>query len=393
MHMLFYLAIIILTGIVVSKILGKFKLPNVTGYLIAGILIGPSILGLIPSNVIGNFSVISEMALAFIAYSIGSELNLERLKKIGKGILPITFFESFFPMLFVSLGTIFIFKQPIFMGIILGAISAATAPAATIMVIKQYHARGPVVETLLPVVALDDAAAIMYFGIASSIGKALIDKSATISIINMILIPLLEIILALLLGLLTGIIVAFISKKVKGEDELLSLIIAFIFLISGIAIQLNLSSLLTCMMFGATLANIIPSNRKVFTTIEQFTPPILILFFVISGVELNFSVLKTVGILGIVYVILRSLGKFFGAYIGSAISNSPKTVKQFLGLTLLPQAGVAIGLSMIAQNILPSPYGEQIRSIVLGGVIIYELIGPYIVRITLVKAGEIVEKN
>lgn len=389
MHMLFYLGIILFTGMIMAKILSKFKLPNVTGYLIAGLIIGPSVLGIIPQESSDKLSIISEAALSFIAYSIGSEFNIQNLKRLGKGIITITVFEALTAVALVDLVMIFVLKQSIPFSLVLGAIAAATAPAATLMVIRQYKAKGPLVNTLLPVVAIDDAVGIIAFGISTTIAKALVSNTESISIVKIIFIPLLEIFFSLLIGFIMGILLTYLCKKAKGEDGLLSLVIATLFATAGIAISLELSSLLACMMVGATLTNLDPNNKKAFTTVERFTPPVLISFFTIAGVQLNLSILKEVGLIGIVYVIVRVVGKMLGAFLGSKIANFPKTVQKYLGFTLIPQAGVAIGLSMVAQNTLPSPYGAQARTIVLAGTVIYELVGPMITKIALIKAGEI----
>jgi Kef-type K+ transport system membrane component KefB len=389
MHILFYLAVILLTGIVTAKILAKIKLPNVTGYLIAGLIIGPSVLGIIPKGSVDKLSIISEVALAFIAYSIGSEFNLTHIKKMSRGIILITLLQSLMATLLVTLTMIFIFGKSISFSIILGAIAAATAPAATLMVIRQYNAKGPLVNTLLPVVAMDDAVCIMAFGIATTIAKALISSTKNISVFSLIVSPIIEIVSALIIGFLMGIFLILISKKARGEDELLSIVIATIFATAGIAIRFNLSSLLACMMVGATLTNLAPNNKKVFTVVEGFTPPIFVSFFTIAGIQLDLSVLKSVGMIGAAYIIVRVIGKVFGSYLGAKISEAPDNIKKYLGYTLLPQAGVAIGLSMIVQNILPDPYGIQIRAIILAATVIYELLGPLITKKALMKAGEI----
>lgn len=389
MHMLFYIAIVLFAGMFFAKILAKFKLPNVTGYLIAGLIIGPSILGIIPKEGADKLSIISEAALSFIAYSIGSEFNIENLRNVGRGVIVITIFEALTAVALVDMSMIFIFKQSVPFSLVLGAIAAATAPAATLMVIRQYKAKGPVVNTLLPVVAMDDAVGIIAFGISTTIAKAILNNSTNISVFKIIFIPLLEIFFALLLGFMMGIILTYLSKKARGEDGLLSIIIAVLFATTGIAIRFELSSLLACMMVGATLINIDPNNKRAFTTVERFTPPVLISFFTIAGVQLDLSILKDVGVLGIAYVIIRVIGKMLGAYLGARISKFPSTVQKYLGYTLIPQAGVAIGLSMVAQNTLPHPYGVEIRTIVLAGTVIYELVGPMITKMALIKAGEI----
>lgn len=389
MHMLFYIAVILFAGMGTAKILSKFKLPNVTGYLIAGLIIGPSLLGIIPKEASDKLSIISEAALSFIAYSIGSEFNIENLKRVGKGVIIITVLEALTAVFLVDIVMIFVLGQPVAFSLVLGAIAAATAPAATLMVVRQYKAKGPVVDTLLPVVAMDDAVGIMAFGISTTIAQTLVKNSGSISIAKIILIPLFEIVAALAIGFGMGILLTYLSKKVKGEDGLLSIVIAVLFATAGIAIRFNLSSLLACMMIGATLTNLDPNNKRAFTTVDRFTPPVLISFFTIAGVQLDLSILKEVGLLGIVYIVVRVVGKMLGAYLGAKISDFPDTVQKYLGFTLIPQAGVAIGLSMIAQNTLPSPYGAQVRTIVLAGTVIYELLGPMITKTALIKAGEI----
>lgn len=389
MNILFYVAIILLIGMFTAKILSRFKLPNVTGYIIAGLIIGPSLLDIVPNDVSHQLEIVSEVALAFIAYSIGSEFNFAELKKMSKGIFTITFLQSFAAIVFVMVPMMLIFNQPFSFSLILGAISSATAPAATVMVIKQYKAKGDLVNTLLPVVAIDDAVCIIAFGISSSIAKALSSNAAGLSIYNMLVVPLTEVLLSLGLGLLMGILLIILIKRIEGENELLSMIIAVILVTAAICIRFNLSSLLSCMMIGATIVNVMPNFKKAFTIIEGFTPPVYIAFFTISGVELDIAVLKTVGIIGIGYIIFRVLGKVLGAYAGAAISKSPENVRKYLGFTLIPQAGVAIGLSMMAQNILPDPYGAQVRAIVLAATVVYELLGPSLTRKALIKAGEI----
>ncbi|SHI16835.1 cation:proton antiporter [Sporanaerobacter acetigenes] len=389
MHMLFYISVILFAGMGTAKILSKFKLPNVTGYLIAGLIIGPSLLGIIPKEASDKLSIISEAALSFIAYSIGSEFNIENLKRVGKGVILITVLEALTAVFLVDIVMIFVLGQPVAFSLVLGAIAAATAPAATLMVVRQYKAKGPVVDTLLPVVAMDDAVGIMAFGVSTTIAQTLVKNSGGISIAKIILIPLLEIVAALVIGFGMGIFLTYLSKKVKGEDGLLSIVIAILFATAGIAIRFNLSSLLACMMVGATLTNLDPNNKRAFTAVERFTPPVLISFFTIAGVQLDLSILKEVGLLGIVYIVVRVVGKMLGAYLGAKISDFPDTVQKYLGFTLIPQAGVAIGLSMIAQNTLPSPYGAQVRTIVLAATVIYELLGPMITKTALIKAGEI----
>ena len=387
MYVLYYLAIILIAGIIMARVVSLFKLPNVTGYLLAGLIIGPSFLNIVSSSNVPSLSVVSEAALGFIAYSIGSEFEFNHLKKLGKGILWITVLEALGAVAVVDIAMIFIFKQPIAFSIVIGAIAAATAPASTIMVIRQYKAQGPVVDTLLPVVAMDDAVSIMAFGISMAVAKS-ITGYGQVSMAKAIFSPFLEIILAFLIGIIIGLVLSFVSTKTKGESELLTVVISALFLAIGIAKALDISSLLVCMMIGATVANVAPNGDRVLTAPERFTAPIFIAFFTIAGADLDISILKDVGIIGVGYMVFRIIGKVLGASLGAYIADSPKTVKKYLGFTLIPQAGVAIGLSMIAQNTMPT-YGMQLRAIILSATVIYELIGPVMTKIALMKAGEI----
>lgn len=388
MNQLYYVAIIILSGMIMARLVSKFKLPHVTGYLLAGVLIGPSILNLVPKEAGESLSIISEAALGFIAYSIGSEMNFKNLKKVGKSLITITIFEALIPAILVTLTMLYVFKQPLPFAIVIGAIASATAPAATIMVIKQYKAKGKIVDTLLPVVAMDDGVAIISFGIAFSIAKSLMKSAGSFSLVQAILIPLWEIVLALGVGLAVGLVLCYLIPKIKGEDELLSAVIVSIFISIGFSQLLNISTLLVCMMIGITVSNLAHNSNRALTVINRVTPPIFIAFFTLSGIDLNLSALKYAGLMGIGYVVVRSLGKILGAYMGARITNSNKVVQKYLGLTLLPQAGVAIGLSMIAQTVMPT-MGSTIRTIILASTVIYELLGPFIAKTALIKAGEI----
>lgn len=388
MHLLYYLGIILFSGIIIGKVVSFFKLPKVTGYLVAGVLIGPSILNLVPSDVAAKLTIIPDAALGFIAYSIGSEFNFENLKALGKRIFTITILEALGAVLLVDIVMIFIFKMSIPFSITLGSIAAATAPAATLMVIKQYKAKGPVVNTLLPVVAMDDAVGIIIFGISTTIAGALINNNSNFSVAKAIFVPILEIIYALFLGLIVGFVLSIISKKTEGEDQLLCITIAALFFTIGISTSLNISPLLSCMMVGATITNIAPTNSRTLSVIDRFTPPVFIAFFTIAGIELNLAMLTKVGFVGVGYIIARLIGKIFGAGIGSKLSNCPKTVQKYLGLTLVPQAGVAIGLAMMAETLMPE-FGSSIRTIILSATVIYELIGPILTKTVLIKAGEI----
>jgi len=392
-HSLYYLAIVLFAGLFMAKIVRKFKLPNVTGYILAGVFIGPSFLGFIPHEVVSSFNILSEAALGFIAYSIGSEFNLKHLQKLGPSILWITIAESLGAMLSVTSAMVLIFKQPIAFSLILGSIAAATAPAATIMVIRQYNARGVVVDTLLPVVAMDDAVAIMAFGIAIGIAQSLSSVGGgNVSLLKITVELLLEIFIAIGLGGCIGLFLSIISGRLKGQETLLSFTIACIFLAVGIASELKVSPLLASMTVGATVSNLVYHRDRVLSVVDRLTPPIFVSFFTISGADLKLSVLRQVGLLGVGYVIFRIVGKIIGSYIGAKWTKAPATVQKYLGLTLVPQAGVAIGLSLLAEKSLPG-MGVALRNIILGSTVIYELIGPVIAKQALLMAGEISSDN
>lgn len=385
-NVLTYLAICMFAGLISGKVVKQVKLPNVTGYLLVGILIGPCCLKLVPRDVLDSFDLISEMALGFIAFSIGGEFKLDYLKKIGKSPIVIAILESFTAVFFVDAALI-LTGHSIPFSICLGAIAAATAPAATLMVIRQYKADGPVTKTLLPVVAIDDATALIAFGVSVAVAKGM-TASENASFLITLLEPVYEIGGALLFGALLGIGLAFLTRFYHSRSNRLSGAIAFVFLCEGICDLAGFSSLLACMMMSAVFVNLSNEYNKVFEQVDRITPPLFMLFFLVSGADLDIYIIPTVGVVGAIYVVFRVLGKIAGSSIGSAISHTQPVVRKWLGFTLIPQAGVAIGLSSIAMQVVPA-YGEQIRAVILCGTVIYELTGPVLTKFALTKAGEI----
>ncbi len=381
-----YLAIALLLGLLSSKLMKKIHLPNVTGYLIIGLITGPYCLNLIPLEVIESFSIIPEIALGFIAFSIGAEFKLSYLKKVGKTPIIIAITEAFGAVLFVDIILIATGNEVAF-SIVLGAIAAATAPAATLMVVRQYKAKGPVTDTLLPVVAIDDAVALMAFGLSVAIAKT-IDSKEAVSLSATILEPVIEIIGALIFGAILGVIIKYLTGWFTGRGNRLSVTFAMVLLCIGISNMVGFSALLACMAMSAVYVNISNVSNIVFEQTDRVTPPIFMLFFFISGAELDISILPTVGFIGALYIIFRMIGKVLGAALGAKISKADSVVKKYLGYTLIPQAGVAIGLASVAMTVVPE-YGNQIKTITLCGTVIYELIGPVISKIALKKAGEI----
>jgi len=388
MNILFYLALILFSGLIFGRLVKFIKLPNVTGYLIAGLIIGPYILNLFPKNIVTDFELISEMALAFIAFSIGSEFKLSYLKRVGLTPIIIAIFEGLTATVLVT-GVLVIFGFDIQISLLLGTIAAATAPAATIMVVKQYKAKGPVTETLLSVVALDDAVALIAFGFSMAIVNSMQHPGEGSAIMTVIL-PLIEIIGSIVLGIILGLLFNIPLRFFKKDSNRLIIVVGFIFLGSAIASMLGLSSLLLCMSMGTALINTSKSGESIFKIVDNITAPIFLMFFVVSGAELDITILPSIGLIGILYVVFRVIGKISGAYIGSTLIKAPETVKKYIGFTLIPQAGVAIGLSLTASQTLPE-YGKTIRAVILCATLVYELIGPAMTKIGLKKAGEIDE--
>ena len=381
------LGLMIFVGMALGRLVKQIKLPNVTGYLLAGLLLGPSILGLLSEEFLSGITVISDAALGFIAFSIGNEFKISYFKRVGATPIIIACLESFFAVAFVTVALMLAGCSTTF-SLVLGSIAAATAPAATIMVIKQYKAKGPVTETLLSVVAIDDATALIMYSISIAAATALSGGNATVK--ELVLKPVIEIGGALVVGAILGFLFLFPMKAFKKDGNRLSLIIAFIFVGLGLSQLCGFSSLLLCMAMGAVVANFSPDVNQIMKLSDRITPPIFMLFFVASGADLKLSVLPAVGLVGIIYIVVRVVGKMFGASLGAIVCKADKNIRKYLGPALVPQAGVAIGLSLAASSVVPE-HASEIRTVILCGTLIYELVGPVIAKTCLKKAGEITE--
>lgn len=380
------LGIALILALLSSKVVKKLHLPNVTGYLIMGILAGPFVSGILSEETVESFHYISEFALGFIAFSIGAEFKSSYLKKAGKAPVIIAILEALLAVVFVDIALIATGHDLQF-SLMLGAIAAATAPAATLMVVRQYKAKGPVTETLMPVVAIDDAIALMLFGISLAVVKTL-GATGSNPLWMTLLKPVLEIVLALLLGAVMGILLTLLVKWFSNKGNRLALSIAMIAITVGISKIFGLSELLSTMAMSALFVNFSEDAESIFTMIDGFTPPIFMLFFFFSGADLNIGILPSVGVTGLIYVVVRVLGKVLGATLGASICHSPEPVKKYLGYTLIPQAGVAIGLASLSLTVVPE-FGQTIKVIILAGTVIYELVGPVATKIALTKAGDI----
>ncbi|MBO4384833.1 MAG: cation:proton antiporter [Clostridia bacterium] len=395
-------------GLLLTRVMKLFNLPNVTGYLIAGLLIGPNFWNLVTGGSFGglvteqglkDFNIITTVALGFIAFSIGGEFKLATIKKLGVKIIVITLVQAFTTVACVIIAMMFIRRDCpdyyVSRALILGAIAAATAPAATLMVVRQYKAKGPVTDTLLPVVAFDDAVGLIIFSVCFALAEVFA-VGGEVTAEAVVLSPLREIGLSLAIGAGLGAVLAFMCRFFKSQDSRLMLMICAVILGVGLSQILDLSSLLVCMMIGAVFANLRLDSVHVLTHIEKWTPPVFMLFFVISGADLKLDILPQVGLAGFVYVLVRAFGKYFGAFAGAAMTKSEKPVRNYLGLTLLPQAGVAIGMAqMVAASPVLSASSElhmladQVVTVVLFATLVYELTGPIITKAALTAAGEI----
>ena len=401
------LSIALLAGLLLSRLVKLIKLPAVTAYLIAGVLIGPFALGAIGIPGIGiateqleGLGIISDVALGFIAFSMGNEFRLAQLKKIGRQATIIGVFQAIFTTITVDAVLIALhFAMPDKLTlpavIVLGAVATATAPAATLMVVKQYKAKGPVTDILLPVVALDDAVGLMVFAVSFGVAKSL--NTGAIDILSVIVEPVLEVVLSLLLGLVMGGLFTFCEKFFHSRSKRMAVSVTFVMMTVAISslkfnvghFHVGFSSLLSCMMLGTVFCNFCDVSEELMDRADRWTAPILILFFVISGAELELTVFAdaAVVIAGVTYIISRSIGKCSGAFISAKMTKCDKNIVKYLGITLLPQAGVALGMPIKAMEL--GPDGAIVRNITLFAVLIYEIVGPFLTKIALTKAGDI----
>lgn len=387
-----WLAVAVLCGLLMTRLANLLKLPNVTAYLVAGLILSPYTFKLMKPELLESFNILSTLALGFIAFSIGFCFKISNLKVLGTKIYTITIVQAVATAVLVDVSLLvlhLVAPQQITLSevLVLGAIATATAPAATLLVVKQYKAHGVVTDTLLPVVAIDDAVGLIIFSVSLSISKALATGEA-LTVANMILEPIKEIVLSLAIGGAIGLLLSVMSRWFDSRANRITLIIIGVFLGVGLSEAFGLSSLLLCMMIGAVYCNLYKQNEKVMEVYDRWTHPLYIIFFVLSGAELNVRIIFSVGLIGVIYLVARSIGKYAGAFLGSSMAKSDKNVRKYLGFTLLPQAGVAIGMSAVVMQELPE-FGASVRTVVLCATLIYELVGPLITKIALKKAGEI----
>ena len=402
------LSIALLAGLLLSRLAKKVGLPAVTAYLVAGVLIGPYMLGQIGigfhegATAPETYSLLCDLALGFIAFAIGNEFRLSQLKKIGKQATVIGIGQAIITTVVVDIALIALSFAlpggvfPLPAAIILGAVATATAPAATLMVVRQYKAKGPVTDILLPVVALDDAVGLVVFAVSFGIAGAI--DTGTVDLISMLVNPLLEVICSLALGALMGVLFTLCEKLFHSRSKRMAVSVTFVMLTVALTslkftigdIHIGFSSLLTCMMLGTVFCNICDFSEELMDRADRWTAPLLVLFFVISGAELKLSVFSNwlFVLIGVAYIASRSFGKYFGARLSAKATGCDENIVKYLGITLLPQAGVALGMASQALA-FGGEVGTLVQSITLFSVLIYELVGPYLTKVALIKAGDI----
>ncbi len=380
------IAIMLFAGFLLTRITKALRLPNVTGYIFAGIIIGPYVLHVIPENIISGMDFVTDIALSFIAFGVGKYFKLSALKKSGSRILMITFAESLTAAVVISLAMILIFRLPVSFSILLGAIGCATAPASTIMTIRQYKAKGEFVDTLLQVVALDDAVSLLAFSVCAAVTQIIYDGGNFN--LNLVLLPVIWNLVSILIGALFGFLLSHLINDKRSQEHSLVLVTAFILTLTAFCNYLDISPLLGCMVLGTVYINL-NGKKQLFKQVNRFTPPILLMFFVLSGMRLDVPSLARAGVIGVVYFVIRILGKYAGAYFGAALSHCSDTVKKYLGLALIPQAGVSIGLAALGQRLLPPELGTILSTIILSSAVLYEMIGPASAKASLFLAGVI----
>lgn len=403
------LAILLFTGLAFGKISKWLKIPNVTGYLVGGFLLGPAIVqlfipgaqGVLSEDYIHALKIIADIELAFIAFTIGTEFKLEYFKRLGLTPVVIAFTEAFFAVAFITLGML-MFGFPLHFALGMGAVGGATAPAATIMVIRQYKAKGPITETIFSVVAIDDASGLIFFGFATAFIRLIVNPQVDTNIWLAALMPFIEIGLSVLMGLILGIVMSGLMKWFTGRGNRTSIVVAMLFISIAIAriaqydFDFGISSLMIAMALGAMYTNISPTVDSVVPLIERLTPPLVILFFTLSGADLMLPKgeggVITLIILG-VYLVFRVAGKIIGTWVGGTATRAPKMIRQYLGFGLLPQGGIALGLSLILMDLIPVSFdplfnGMTIRVVVIGAVFFSEIFGPILLKWVLFKTKE-----
>ncbi|MFC2060998.1 cation:proton antiporter [Elusimicrobiota bacterium] len=399
MDLLLLTGIAILLGFAGGKIFNKIRFPAVVGYIVTGILLGPSLLNIFSIELVDRMGIISDFALGLVAFSIGNELRIGVLRKMGMGIITIILAESFGAFLVVGLG-VYLLTHELYIALIFGALAVASAPAGTWIVLREYKARGSLTDTTLAVVGLDDGLAIVIYGFAAGIARVLIEHKDKLSIQNSFIWPLMESGGAIILGAVLGIILVYIMRKMRDKDDYFKLSIAGIMVCTGLSNIFHLSVILSNLFLGLVMANtFLMTSRKAVESVIKIAPTVYIIFFVLAGAHLQIGLLPKMGLLGLVYIVGRIIGKMCGARLGTTLAKSEEKVRKYLGLAILSQAGVAVGLAILVGRTFGSmgTEGKYLASLAINTIaattIIFEIIGPITTKIAITKAGEIGKKT
>ena len=379
------LSIILFAGFIMTRLTNTLNMPKVSGYILAGILIGPFGLNFIPKNMIDGMSFVSDLALAFIAFGVGKFFKKEVLMRTGKKIIVITISEALLTGILVTLLLKAMFHLNWEFVLVLGAIATATAPASTMMTIKQYKAKGEFVDTLLQIVALDDVVCLLAFSVVSAIVS---ENASGVFSVHDIVKPIAYNLLVIGLGIFCGYFLSRLLIPARSRDNRLILAIAMLLGLSGICAAIDISPLLSCMVFGAFYINL-TEDKKLFRQINNFTPPVMSIFFIVSGMNLDLNALSAVGAIGVCYFVIRIIGKYMGTYLSCLLMRTSREIRNYMGFALIPQAGVAIGLAFLGQRMLPPETGNLMLTIILSSSVLYEMVGPVSAKMALFLSGSI----
>ncbi len=395
-HPLFALGILLLVGFILGRAAGRIRLPEITGFIVAGILMGESVGGIVPPHMSEGLKLITEVALGLIALTIGGEFSLVKLKRLGRGIAVITISQIFATFLLVA-AALYLVRFPLPFALLMGAIASATAPAATVAIVQALRARGLFIDYLYGVVALDDAGAVILFGSVFAFVSSIIGGGGESSVM-LALGAVEEVLLSVVVGFVSGFLIHALARRRSNPNEILITTLGLLFTTTAMAVIFHLSPLLANMTAGAVIINLSPDNHRIFRVLRPLTPPIYALFFVIAGTELNPRIVTdgTVLILGGIYVLFRAVGKYGGVFVGCAMSGVSRSIRNYLGICMLPQAGVAIGLVLLveASPLMEGLAAEQLQlvqtmiNIVLFSVFVNELLGPPLSRFAILRGNE-----
>jgi len=385
----------VVLGYLVGKLAAKFRLPEVVGYIIGGLVLGPSLVNLLSLEVLDRMGLVSDLALALVAFTIGTELTFKLVKRLGAGLFVVILSESFGAFLVVGTG-VYLLTRDLALALIFAALAPASAPAGTVVVLQEYKAKGPLTSSLLAVVGLDDALAVMIYAFAASIAKMLLAHESSVSFVHLAEGPLLDVFGAVALGAFIGTVLAFAVRKAHGTGDMLSMVLGGMLICAGLSNLLGVSLILSNLVVGAVVANVSPRRvRRAFGAVQNITPPIYILFFVLAGAHLQLRLLPSIGVLGLVYLVARSAGLVGGAFVGATISRMESTIRKYLGLGILSQAGVAVGLALMAGKDFGDmgAEGAQLALLAINTIaattIVFEIVGPIMTKIAITRAGEV----